>query len=90
MNQRILGKTGRSVSEIGLGTWQLGTRWGDPFNRDEAMKILETAYDTEIPCRLEVGTEGGHGFADGSGMCMAGWPERAIRWYESLQQLCVG
>ena len=41
MNQRILGKTGRSVSEIGLGTWQLGTRWGDPFNRDEAMKILE-------------------------------------------------
>ena len=34
MNQRILGKTGRSVSEIGLGTWQLGTRWGDPFNRD--------------------------------------------------------
>ena len=48
MNQRILGKTGRSVSEIGLGTWQLGTRWGDSFNRDEAMKILETAYDTGI------------------------------------------
>ncbi len=43
MNQRILGKTGRSVSEIGLGTWQLGTRWGDPFNHEEAMKILETA-----------------------------------------------
>ena len=36
MNQRILGKTGRAVSEIGLGTWQLGTRWGDPFNRDGA------------------------------------------------------
>ena len=48
MNQRILGKTGRQISEIGLGTWQLGTRWGDPFNRDEAMKILETAYDTGI------------------------------------------
>ena len=43
MKQRIIGKTGRSVGEIGLGTWQLGTRWGDPFNRDEAMKILETA-----------------------------------------------
>ena len=42
MNQRNLGKTERQVSEIGLGTWQLGTRWGDPFNRDEAMKILET------------------------------------------------
>ena len=36
------------VSEIGLGTWQLGTRWGDPFNRDEAMKILETAEKAGI------------------------------------------
>ncbi len=43
MNQRIFGKTGRAVSEIGLGTWQLGTRWGDPFNHEEAVKILETA-----------------------------------------------
>ena len=43
MKQRKLGKTGRSVSEIGLGTWQLGTRWGDPFNHPEALKILETA-----------------------------------------------
>ncbi len=48
MNQRILGNTGSSVSEIGLGTWQLGTRWGDPFNRDEAMRILETAYEAGI------------------------------------------
>ena len=43
MEQRIFGKTGRAVSAIGLGTWQLGTRWGDPFNHEEAMKILETA-----------------------------------------------
>ena len=43
MNERIFGKTGRSVSEIGLGTWQLGTRWGDPFDHAEAMNILETA-----------------------------------------------
>lgn len=35
-----------------------------------------------IPCRLEVGPDGGHGFADGEGMCMEGWPERAIRWIE--------
>ncbi len=48
MKQRILGRTGKPVSEIGLGTWQLGTRWGDPFNREEAMKILETASDTGI------------------------------------------
>ena len=43
MKQRIFGKTGRPVSEIGLGTWQLGTRWGDPFDREEAFRILETA-----------------------------------------------
>ena len=43
MNLRTFGKTGRLVSEIGLGTWQLGTRWGDPFNHEEALKILETA-----------------------------------------------
>ncbi len=43
MKERILGKTGRAISEIGLGTWQLGTRWGDPFNQEEAWKILEAA-----------------------------------------------
>ena len=48
MNQRIFGKTGRSISEIGLGTWQLGTRWGDPFNREEAMRILEAADNAGI------------------------------------------
>ena len=30
MKERLFGNTGRCVSEIGLGTWQLGTRWGDP------------------------------------------------------------
>ena len=40
MKQREFGKTGRMVSEIGLGTWQLGTRWGDPFNREEALKAV--------------------------------------------------
>lgn len=48
MKERILGKTGKSVSEIGLGTWQLGTVWGQPFNHTEAMKILETAYENGI------------------------------------------
>jgi len=48
MNKRILGRTGKQIGEIGLGTWQLGTKWGDSFNRDEAMKILEAAYDTGI------------------------------------------
>ena len=37
-----------------------------------------------IPCRLEIGPTGGHGFADGAGMCMEGWPKRAVEWYERL------
>ena len=48
MKQRIFGNTGKSIGEIGLGTWQLGTRWGNPFNPDEARKILETAEETGI------------------------------------------
>ncbi len=48
MNMRRFGKTGAMVSEVGLGTWQLGTKWGDPFNADEARKILETATDCGI------------------------------------------
>ncbi len=30
-----------------------------------------------------VGPTGGHGFADGCGMCMEGWPKRAIEWFET-------
>lgn len=48
MNKRVFGKTNVAVSEIGLGTWQLGTRWGDPFNEVEAQKILQTSYEQGI------------------------------------------
>lgn len=48
MKNRLFGNTGRNVSEIGLGTWQLGTRWGDPFNEKEAFAILESAYEQGI------------------------------------------
>lgn len=47
-NKRVLGKSGVSVSEIGLGTWQLGTKWGEAFNPAEAEKILQTAYESGI------------------------------------------
>ena len=51
----------------------------------EHSRRLAAALDKAgIPCRLEVGPTGGHGFADGSGMCMEGWPQRAVEWYESL------
>ena len=51
----------------------------DPENSKMLARALEKAG---IPCRLEIGPNGGHGFADGTDMCMAGWPERAIRWIE--------
>lgn len=48
MNKRIFGKTNATISEIGVGTWQLGTRWGDDFNEKEAYAILQAAYDNGI------------------------------------------
>ena len=48
MNKRLFGNTGKMVSEIGLGTWQLGTRWGDEFNKEEAIKILDAAKNNDI------------------------------------------
>lgn len=48
MNYRKLGKTGLSISEISLGTWQLGGRWGDPFDHTSAAKIVHEAIDQGI------------------------------------------
>ena len=53
----------------------------DPQHSERLAKALKGAG---IPCRLEKGPTGGHGFADGTGMCMEGWPERTLDWYESL------
>ena len=59
---------------------------GDDLVDPENSKMLARALEQlKIPCRLEIGPEGGHGFADGTGMCMAGWTERAVRWVESLE-----
>ncbi|MBP5684613.1 MAG: aldo/keto reductase [Bacilli bacterium] len=43
MKYRKFGNTNKMVSEIGLGTWQLGTKWGDPFNEEEGLRILDAA-----------------------------------------------
>lgn len=43
MHQRPFAKTGMEVSEIGLGTWQLGgTEWGDVSDQ-QALETLEAA-----------------------------------------------
>ncbi len=34
MKNRILGKSGPIISEIGLGCWQLGGDWGDPLSEE--------------------------------------------------------
>ena len=57
---------------------------GDELVDPEHSKILARVLEKAgIPCRLEIGPTGGHGFADGTGMCMAGWTERAVRWIET-------
>ena len=47
MHTRILGKTGYEVSEIGLGTWQLGGDFG-PVGEETAREILATARRLEV------------------------------------------
>ena len=48
MNYRKLGKTGYTISEISLGTWQVGGKWGDAFSHDNADRILNEAVDAGI------------------------------------------
>lgn len=48
MNLRPFGKTGFMISEISLGTWQLGSVWGQPFSASVALETLKTALDNGI------------------------------------------
>jgi aryl-alcohol dehydrogenase-like predicted oxidoreductase len=48
MQYRTLGKTGFKISEISLGTWQVGGKWGQPFSHENADKILNAAIDAGI------------------------------------------
>lgn len=47
MKQRRLGKTNINVSEIGLGTWQIGGSWGN-VSEDDALGILQKAADKGV------------------------------------------
>jgi aryl-alcohol dehydrogenase-like predicted oxidoreductase len=48
MQYRTLGKTGFKVSGISLGTWQVGGRWGEPFNEQTAERTVGRAIDQDI------------------------------------------
>ena len=48
MRKRNLGKNGFPISEIGLGTWQLGGDWGKDFSTDKANQILQAAVDSGV------------------------------------------
>lgn len=48
MEYRRLGKTGLNISEISLGTWQVGGRWGEDFSHKNADEILNNAVDNGI------------------------------------------
>jgi aryl-alcohol dehydrogenase-like predicted oxidoreductase len=47
VEERVLGKTGRAVSVVGLGTWQLGAEWGEVAEAD-ALATLEAATQAGV------------------------------------------
>jgi aryl-alcohol dehydrogenase-like predicted oxidoreductase len=47
MEQRVLGRTGRTVGVIGLGAWQLGADWGQ-VSEDDAFATLTAAVGAEV------------------------------------------
>jgi aryl-alcohol dehydrogenase-like predicted oxidoreductase len=47
VDKRILGRTGRAISVIGLGTWQLGADWGD-IDENDALAVLDAAVASGV------------------------------------------
>lgn len=66
MKYRKLGRTSFNVSEISLGTWQVGGKWGSRFDNANADKILNTAIDNGI------------NFIDTADVYGNGWSEIAV------------
>jgi aryl-alcohol dehydrogenase-like predicted oxidoreductase len=47
MEQQVLGRTGRLVSAVGLGTWQLGADWGE-VSESDARAVLEASLEAGV------------------------------------------
>lgn len=48
MKYRILGKTNFKISEVSLGTWQVGGKWGTSFDDKNAEEIINKAIEKGI------------------------------------------
>jgi len=48
MKYRELGKTGFEISEVSIGTWQLGGKWGAGFDEQKAKETINTAIDKGV------------------------------------------
>jgi len=48
MQYRVLGKTGFKISEVALGTWQLGGKWGEIYDEKNAEATLRKAFEEGI------------------------------------------
>lgn len=68
MDSRKLGRTGRNVSVVGLGCWQLGADWGEVDEQD-ALGVLAAAVDAGVT------------FLDTADVYGDGRSERLIRSY---------
>jgi aryl-alcohol dehydrogenase-like predicted oxidoreductase len=66
MKYRPFGKTGWKISEISLGTWQVGGGWGQQFDNQTASAILHEAMDHGI------------NFIDTADVYAAGLSEKAV------------
>ena len=47
MEQHELGRTGRQVSVVGLGTWQLGADWGEVSEAD-ALRFADSPQNLRL------------------------------------------
>ena len=48
MKKRTLGKTGFEISEVSLGTWQAGGKWGSGFDDKNAETIISSAIEKGV------------------------------------------
>ena len=77
METRTLGRTGKPVSIIGLGTWQLGADWGE-VAPDAARAVLDAAVESGITFFDTADVYGDGRSESFIGEYLAGKPELAI------------